>query len=1139
MVTLPLIQNRNRIVKEHLSIQNLCRKICESSPTKRLKETLSDRSNSVKKISLEGICGSFPAVLTADLMQQTNRSILHIAQDKESAGYFYNDIVSILGAEEAERKAFFFPSRYNRGIKYGSVDSANEVLRTQAIEALSHETSPKIIVSYPDAVAEKIPDTAGADSHLRMEVSVGDTIDRAHLRTVLWNMGMNETDYVYSPGEFAVRGSLIDIFSFAYEYPVRIDFFDDEIESIRTFDCVDQCSIEKIEKAIITPPISNETITHGEAILNLLPQNTILFIENSVQLHNALQELYESKPVHPESNSIKTEKELQELLISPGQFEHLLGEKKTILSGFIPAEERHLWESISFKQNPEPLYHKQFDRLIEEVEKYQKENGYTVYIMSGQESQLQRLTHIFQEKGASTHFSSVTPTLHAGFIDHETRIVLLTDHSIFERFHRYKTKADRIKQNVATLSIKDIQGFSFGDYVVHINHGIGQFAGLLTMEQNGKRQEYVRVNYKGGDSIYVSIHSLHHLSKYKSKESDTPPALSKLGSGAWEKLKETTKKKVKDIARDLIKLYASRMEQKGFAFSPDTYLQEELESSFMYEDTPDQEKTTAEVKHDMEQPVPMDRLVCGDVGFGKTEIAIRAAFKAATDNKQVAVLVPTTVLAYQHYRTFKKRLKNFPVNIAYLSRAKSAKEQRDILTGLKEGKIDIIIGTHKLVGKEVIFKDLGLLIIDEEQKFGVSVKEKLRQLRANVDTLTLTATPIPRTLQFSLMGARDLSNILTPPPNRHPIYTELSTYNGENIAEAINFELARGGQIFFVHNRIHNLNDIASDIVRAVPDIRIGIAHGQMAPKEVEKILMDFVDHRYDLLLATSIVENGIDVPNANTIIINDAHRYGLSDLHQLRGRVGRSDKKAFCHLMVPPKEYLTPEAVRRLEAITSYTDLGSGIHIAMQDLDIRGAGNMLGAEQSGFIADIGYETYKKILEEAVGEIRNEEFGEVKAYSSSSNKEYVKETIIETDFDAYFPDDYVPGDQEKLVLYRKLEDLTDHDSLRIYTEKLLDRFGKLPPEAENLLELILIKWKGKALGLEKIVLKGNRMNMQFVSDEKSPFYRSETFSAILSSPILIKRKMQFKQVGNKRLLIVPTIESIKEASSVLDQLLSQ
>lgn len=1137
-------------MSEPKDIQSLTSNLLRSKPLKKLLKQYDTFRSKGTKLHLHNIQGSMPAVAIHGLSMESASPILCIAKDEDGAGYLYNDLASIRG-DVSDGNLFFFPSSYKRGIKYGSKDTANEVLRTQTTDAISKNTLDAhiVIVTYPEAILEKVV-ASTEEENKNITIKLGDTIDRAKLRKELWDLGFSETDYVYEPGQFAVRGSLIDIFSYSYEEPIRIDFFGDEVDSIRTFDCVDQCSIEKKEHATITPPTRDADLVKGKNFLELIQQDITLYVENIPLTSSTFETIFNSSPVHTDSNPIKDQEHLQAHLTEPQKMLELLMEQSLVMSPFIGVNNKQ-WKEIDFSQQPEPLYHKQFDKLIEDIKKFTHEMNYDVYIMSGQKSQLERLTDIFDDKGKDVNFIPVMPTLHSGFIDHSIGVVVLTDHSIFERFHRYRTKVERIRQNIASLTLKEIQGFEFGDYVVHTNHGIGQFAGLLTMEQNGKSQEYVRINYQGGDSIYVSIHALHHISKYRSKDNETPPRLSKLGTGAWDRLKERTKKKVKDIARDLIKLYAARMEQKGFAFSPDSYLQHELESSFMYEDTPDQEKTTEEVKQDMEQPIPMDRLVCGDVGFGKTEIAIRAAFKAATDGKQVAVLVPTTVLAYQHYKTFSKRLKDFPVDINYLSRAKTAKEERAILEDLKTGKVDIIIGTHKLVSKKVEFKDLGLLIIDEEQKFGVAVKEKLRQMRANIDTLTMTATPIPRTLQFSLMGARDLSNIQTPPPNRQPIRTELSTFNQEIISEAINYEMARGGQVFFVHNRIHNLNDIANAIKKAVPDARIGIGHGQMKPKDMEKVLLDFVNEKYDVLLSTAIVESGLDVPNANTMIINDAHRYGLSDLHQLRGRVGRSDKKAYCYLLIPPKDALTPEAVRRLNAITSFSELGSGIHIAMQDLDIRGAGNMLGAEQSGFIADLGYDTYRRVLEEAVEELRDEEFNAQleKASSSTSNKKgeelkakiekrsYVKETTVDTDLEAFYPDSYIPGNQEKLLLYRELDEIQDEKALNAYTDKLLDRFGPLPEEANDLLEIIRIKWKAQKLGIERIILKNNQLKLQFVSDKDSPYYKTKTFSSILTNPILLQRKMQFKESSGKRYLNVPNVKTISEASSVLNDFL--
>ncbi|MDO4770739.1 transcription-repair coupling factor [Porphyromonas sp.] len=1094
-----------------------------------------------KLFLLSQVHGSAIALILKAL-SEAHAPVLCIATDEDEAGYLYSDLSALFDQENQESHVYFFPSLYKRGIRFGQADGANEILRTQLIDTLRSGNTPPFIVTYPDALMEGIVHEEDFDKYRKI-IHIGDEIDRKALRERLWEMGFEETDYVYNPGTFAVRGSLIDIYSYAHEHPVRIDFFGDEVESIRNFDPETQLSHEKLSEVTVLASFSNQSRSHHISLLSLLPGQSLVYVDQLTFLPSSLAQVYDTPPIHREENIHSSLEEMRQFLIEPSV---LLDKIKnfTLISRNIEHGEK--WKEVEFGQSPEPLFHKKFDHLSEAILRH-KEEGIMTAIMSGQKSQIRRLESIFEDQGQGVTFEPIFPTLHRGFVDRRAGIACYTDHTIFERFHKYTLKSDRIRHNDAVLTLKEIHKFEHGDYVVHINHGVGVFAGLFTIDQNGKQQECVRINYKGGDSIYVSIHSLHHISKYKSKDNDEPPQLSKLGTGAWEKLKERTKKKVKDIARDLIKIYAKRMEEKGFAFSPDSFMQKELEASFTYEDTPDQELATAQVKEDMERPVPMDRLICGDVGFGKTEIAVRAAFKAVADSKQVAVLVPTTVLAYQHYRTFKKRLADFPCRVEYLSRAKTTKEQSQLLADLAEGKIDIIIGTHMLTGKRVKYHDLGLLIIDEEQKFGVSVKEKLREYRTHIDTLTMTATPIPRTLQFSLMGARDLSNIQTPPPNRQPVRTEQVTFDTGIISEVINYELARDGQVFFIHNRIHNLNDIAVSIRNAVPGVRIAIGHGQMEPKELETLLIDFVNHEYDVLLTTTIVENGIDVPNANTIIINDAHRFGLSDLHQLRGRVGRGDRKAYCYLITPPLDVLTQDAKRRIRGITTFSDLGSGIHIAMQDLDIRGAGNLLGAEQSGFIADLGYETYRRILEEAVMELRDEEFGEVfeedekakdtkRATSAPERKSYVYETNIETDVEAYLPPTYIPGDDERIGLYRELDSITQLKAIQDFKERLEDRFGKLPLEAEELLKVLHLRLLGKSIGIERISLKRNLLRLQLVSDLNSAYYRSATFATILSNASTWNRTLTFSEENGKRFITVKEVKSITQAYDILTQI---
>lgn len=1111
------------------------------------------RGSQSSRVLLDGLQGSAVSLLIALL----ERPFFCIAPDEESAGYLYSDL-STLVEEGAEQSLLFFPSRYKRGIRYGQKDLPNELLRSQLIDTLStlqssssEPSSYPIVVTYPEAILEGIPlPTSGhlnneevVEASQRKIISKGDILERKSFREELWNLGFEEVDYVYLPGQFAVRGSIIDVFSFAHFEPIRIDFFGDEIESLRPFDPETQISHTYVETFTLLPPIeTTQENSNLSSILSLLPLEYTLYIERLDFLLSTFTECYSAPPVHPEDNIFPSLESLQAALIPPTQLLSEI-ENRTLWCQTIPPFSDDVWQHIEFTQRAEPLFHKNFQLLEESLLRLQKD-GYRSIIMSSQKSQLKRLKNIFEDQHLSVSFQPMTPTLHSGFIDETLKIALFSDHTIFERYHNYQLKSDQIRRKASTLTLKDIQGFEFGDYIVHVNHGIGTFGGLFTIEQNGRPVEVVRLNYRDGDYIYVSIHALHHISKYKSRESEEPPKLSKLGSGAWDKIKEKTKKKVKDIARDLIHLYAERLKVKGFAYSPDTYLQQELEASFQYEDTPDQEQATAQVKADMERPVPMDRLICGDVGFGKTEIAIRAAFKAVADNKQVALLVPTTLLAYQHYRTFSKRLENFPCRIEYISHAKSLKERKEILKELESGKIDIIIGTHALVGKEVKYHNLGLLIIDEEQKFGVRTKEQLRKNRTSIDTLTMTATPIPRTLQFSLMGARDLSNITTPPPNRYPIRTDHTRYSIEVLREVINAEMARDGQVFFIHNRIHNIEDIARDILKAVPGLRIGMVHGRLPSKEIEETLLKFVSHDYDLLLATSIIENGIDVPNANTIIINDAHRFGLSDLHQFRGRVGRSNKKAYCVLLTPALEHLTPNAKRRLQSITTFSELGSGIHLAMQDLYIRGAGNMLGSEQSGFIADLGYETYKRVLEESVHELKEEEFQQLfeennpdaPPTSSTQPHSYLYETTLDTDFPAFLPANYVPGDDERIALYKELDSISSKNALSEYTQKLRNRFGTPPQEANELIKVIELKFLGKELGVERIILRKNLLKLFLVSDLNSHYYKSSTFSTLLQNATNWEKPLQFKEEKGRRSISIQNITSISMAYDTLLQL---
>jgi transcription-repair coupling factor (superfamily II helicase) len=1088
---------------------------------------------SVRSIHVKGLHGSAAALMTASLSQRPEGArLVCLLDDLEAAGYFYHDLVQLLG----EEKVYFFPSAYRRDIKYGHIDPANEILRTEALSLLQDRQAPFVLVSYPDALAEKVV-SGELLKESTLGIHVGEKLDNMFVSDVLDAYGFEQVDYVYEPGQYAMRGSILDVFSFSCEYPYRIDFFGNEVETLRTFDVETQLSQEKLESIRIVSKLSGQAPENGTSLLASLPAETLLLTHDLAWCRERIAALWDEQPVQADEDSFASQDAMRRKLVGGEQFLHETTAFRRIEFGTQAASTPQA--AISFQTEAQPIYHKNFDLVSESFSRYLA-GGYRLYILSDVEKQSERIRNIFEDRGDELPFTAVNRTLHEGFADAGLKICLFTDHQLFDRFHKYSLKSDKARGGKISLSIKELNQFNIGDYVVHIDHGVGRFGGLVRTEVNGQVQEAVKLIYQNNDVIFVSIHALHKLSKYKGKDSGEPPKLNRLGTGAWEKMKEKTKKKVKDIARDLILLYSRRRQEAGFAFNPDSYLQHELEASFIYEDTPDQMKATTEVKADMERPRPMDRLICGDVGFGKTEVAIRAAFKAVADNKQVAVLVPTTVLAFQHYKTFSERLRDFPCSIDYISRARTAGQTKEILSDIKEGKIDILIGTHRIVSKDVKFKDLGLLIIDEEQKFGVSVKEKLRRLKTNVDTLTMTATPIPRTLQFSLMGARDLSNISTPPPNRYPVETTLERFNPDIIREAINFELSRNGQVFFINNRIQNIHEIETLVKHEVPDARVCVGHGQMEPEALEKILLDFINYEYDVLIATSIVENGIDVPNANTIIINNAQQFGLSDLHQLRGRVGRSNRKAFCYLLSPPLSTLTQEARRRLQAIENFAELGSGIHIAMQDLDIRGAGNLLGAEQSGFIADLGYETYQKILEEAVDELKTDEFSELYADEEKgkhdSGSQYVRETYIESDLELLFPPTYVPNDSERVSLYRELDKMEEERDLQAFTERLKDRFGKVPPEGKELIRVVRLRRLAKALGMEKIVLKKGQMSIFLVGNDQSPYYQSEAFDKLLAFLSAHPRQCNLREQNGKRSLVIRDVPTVETACALLQEI---
>lgn len=1106
------------------------------------------KDGKTRHISLNGLVASAPALFFAAFAERCPYPILFILEDADTAGYFHNDLKA-LGIEP-----FLLPSSYRRAVKYGQRDAGSEILRTETMAALSAEKTegkPLYIVTEPSALAERVVSKERLnDQTIRLET--GQEVEVVALEKQLRALGFQEVDYVYEPGQFAVRGSILDVYSYSSEYPFRIDFFGDEIDTLRTFEVETQLSLQKRKQVEIVPELAQADHEQLTSFLHLLPEETLIVTKDLHYVADRIGKIFDegfSKSAQTEQMEGKSEVEQEAIRQQMLAETKLIGRGKFLTDalGFRRIETAtsptHTAEAvITCETTPQPLFHKNFDLLLQTL-RDDAAGGKRVFILADSQKQNDRLREIFASKvsesgGAPVAFTPVDRTLHEGFNDETLGVALYTDHQIFDRFHKYTLRSDKAKQGKMALTMKELREMEPGDFVVHVDFGIGKFAGLVRVPAGESYQEMIRLVYQHGDIADVSIHSLYKISKYRRAESGEAPRLSILGSGAWNKLKEKTKKRIKDIARDLIKLYAQRRHERGFAFSADNYMQHELEASFLYEDTPDQLKSTQQVKHDMESPRPMDRLVCGDVGFGKTEVAIRAAFKAACDNKQVAVLVPTTVLAFQHFKTFSKRLQGMPVRVDYLSRARTTKQTRQVTEDLAAGKIDILVGTHKLIGKSVKWKDLGLLIIDEEQKFGVATKEKLRQLKTNVDTLTLSATPIPRTLQFSLMGARDMSIMRTPPPNRYPIQTEIATFSSEVIADAINFEMSRGGQVFFVNDRIAGLAPIAEMIHKYVPDCRVGIGHGQMSPEELEKIVMGFMNYDYDVLLSTTIVENGIDISNANTIIINDAHRFGLSDLHQMRGRVGRSNRKAFCYLLAPPLANLTADARRRLEALETFSELGSGFSIAMQDLDIRGAGNLLGAEQSGFMEDLGYETYQKILTQAVTELKNDEFQDLYAEQIAqgeaiSGDDFVDDCAVESDLEMYFPDNYVPSSSERMLLYRELDNIERDEELEAYRQRLIDRFGPVPRQGEELMLVVPLRRVGRRLGCEKIILRQGRMQMQFVSNTQSAFYQSAAFGRVINYIGYHPRRCNLKEKNGKRSMVVSQVASVKEAVEIL------
>lgn len=1101
----------------------------KSSQTRKLLDSIAQNQT---KTTVSGLIASALSLVVSELYLQAQKPFLILLKNKEEAAYYLNDLENILG----EKNVLFYPSSYRRPYQIEETNNANILLRAEVLNRINSQKKPALIVSYPEALFEKVVTRKQLEKNT-LKISTGDKLVIDFVNEVLFEYQFKRVDFVTEPGEFSLRGGILDVFSFSNDNPFRIEFFGDEVESIRTFDIETQLSLEQVKKITVIPNLENKmTQETRESFLNYIAKKTVLFIKDAEQFSSTINTLFKKaentfSQLHSEIKFSTPE----ELFCTS---DLLTNQIKSFTRVFIETPQTPQTQ-IQFNILPHPAFNKQFNLLIQNLNA-QTEKGFTNYIFCSNAQQEQRFKDIFNdiETPISQVAIQVFP-LYQGFIDNDLKIACYTDHQIFERYHKFHIKNSYSKKQALTL--KELTNLQIGDYVTHIDHGIGKFGGLQKIDVNGKKQEAIKLYYGERDVVYLSIHSLHKISKYNGKDG-TEPKLYKLGSGAWKKLKQKTKKKVKEIAFDLIQLYAKRRAKKGFQYHPDSYLQFELESSFMYEDTPDQITATADVKRDMESPRPMDRLVCGDVGFGKTEVAIRAAFKAVDSGKQVAVLVPTTILAFQHYKTFSERLKDMPVTVDYLNRFRTTKERKHILETLKNGSLDIVIGTHQLVSKTVQFKDLGLLIVDEEQKFGVAVKDKLKTIKENVDTLTLTATPIPRTLQFSLMAARDLSVITTPPPNRYPIETHVIRFSEAQIRDAIRYEISRGGQVFFVHNRIENIKEVAGMLQRLLPDAKIGIGHGQMEGKKLEQLMVAFMQGDFDILVSTTIIESGLDVPNANTIIINNANNFGLADLHQMRGRVGRSNKKAFCYFITPPFSAMTEDARKRITALQQHTELGSGFNIAMKDLEIRGAGDLLGGEQSGFINEIGFETYQKILQEAIEELKENEFKELYAGTETSPKPFVKETVIDTDFELLFPDDYINSITERLTLYKKLSEFKTEEELKQFENELIDRFGEIPIQVKDLLDSVRVKWEALKLGLERVVMKQNKMVGYFIANQESDFYKSFTFTQVLQfaqqnpNKIIIKEKQTRK--GLRLICTFENIKSVNQALNVLKKILA-
>ncbi|MEZ4777935.1 MAG: transcription-repair coupling factor [Flavobacteriaceae bacterium] len=1100
----------------------------QSSQTRKLQQAITHSQNLTH---IQGLAGSTLSLVIAEVFKTSEVPFLVILNDKEEAAYHLNDLEHVLG----EDTVLFYPGSYRRPYQIEETDNANVLLRSEVLNRINSRKKPALIVTYPEALFEKVVTKKELERNT-LKIHVGEELSIDFVNEVLFEYHFKRTDFVTEPGEFSVRGGILDVFSFSNDEPYRIEFFGDEIESIRTFDVETQLSLEQKKKVSIIPNVENKMLDEKrETFLHYIANKTVVFLKNEELLLSSINKLFVK--ADEIFSSIKTEVKLSKpeaLFCTSALLKEQLKNFKTVT--FATTENTIDSTIIFFNTKPQPSFNKQFNLLIDHLNEHTKK-GYTNYIFCSSEAQAKRFHDIFEDTHQQVEqFETVVFPLYQGFQDQDQKLICYTDHQIFERYHKFQLKNGYAKKQAITL--KELTSLEVGDYVTHIDHGIGKFGGLQKIEVEGKTQEAIKLIYGDRDILYLSIHSLHKISKFNGKDGSVPK-IYKLGSTAWKALKQKTKTRVKEIAFNLIELYAKRKLQKGFSYAPDSYLQHELESSFIYEDTPDQVTATEDVKRDMENEQPMDRLVCGDVGFGKTEVAIRAAFKAVDNGKQVAVLVPTTILAFQHFKTFSERLAEMPVKVDYLNRFRSPKQRSEVLEGLSNGSLDIVIGTHQLVNKSVAFKDLGLLIIDEEQKFGVGVKDKLKTIKENVDTLTLTATPIPRTLQFSLMAARDLSVINTPPPNRYPVETQVIRFSEEVIRDAVRYEISRGGQVFFVHNRIENIKEVAGMIQRLVPDAKIGIGHGQMEGKKLEDVMLRFMNNEFDVLVSTTIIESGLDVPNANTIFINNANNFGLSDLHQMRGRVGRSNKKAFCYFITPEYSAMTDEARKRITALEQFTELGSGFQIAMKDLEIRGAGDLLGGEQSGFINEIGFETYQKILAEAIDELKEKEFRELYSGTQHEKKEFIKETVIDTDFTLLFPDDYINNITERLNLYTQLNDLKTEAELQQFEAQLIDRFGELPTPALDLLNSVRIKWIAIKMGLERVVMKNKKLTGYFINDQQSSFYQSPAFGKVLQfvqgNPQIVKMKEKQTRNGLRLLLTIEAISTIDNALKILQK----